>query len=217
MRTEIEVTRLDLLKLYWEYYKRSKLYSKGETFEEFYQIHRYQMEELQDNLRKYDFLLSEKNKKPEAIQFLESGALKQMMKDYRKSLVGRLKREPRASEFIEEFNSWLSELISKLKADQVELKKLEKQTPLIKGSFTKKGTIQFDVKRSTYSAMKRFIMAYDLKEQGYKIMDIARLTCPAEKLKKWDKNNIKRVVDRDIEKAKKIIKNVEQFEFPGKH
>ena len=37
------------------------------------------------------------------------------------------------------------------------------------------------------------------------------------KLKKSKKDNIKRVVDRDIEIARKIIKNVEQFEFPWKH
>lgn len=41
------IVKLHLLVIWFEYYKRSNLYSEGECFDEFYQIHMYEKRQIE--------------------------------------------------------------------------------------------------------------------------------------------------------------------------
>lgn len=65
--------------------------------------------------------------------------------------------------------------------------------------------------------LKRYLDAYDLKKQGLKIKEIAERIGTKAQRENSDSADVLRVIRSDIQKAKKIIKNVERGYFPGKY
>jgi len=186
---------LDLLRLYYEFYKRSKLYSKGETWEEFKDLYLQKTEFLIKHDRAYEYIFNDKTLVEKLTMLSDFNVLKKMMKECTINLKEKIGRTPDAYELIEEFTPWLKFFLKLPVKKDAELEKLEKLVA---------------PRKHSYRAMKRYIAAYDLKEKGKTIQQIASVIYPGEA---WCED----VKLRDIRKAKQIITNVENFEFPGKY
>lgn len=61
--------------------------------------------------------------------------------------------------------------------------------------------------------LQRYLKIYDLKKTGMKWPDIFKKTYPN---KEWNELN-RRSIRTEYEKARKIVKNVEKGDFPGKY
>ena len=70
------------------------------------------------------------------------------------------------------------------------------------------------VGRIRYDELQRYLKIYDLKKTGMKWKDIFKKTYPDMT---WDEQNTRRSIHTEYEKAKKIIKNVEKGDFPGRY
>ncbi len=70
-----------------------------------------------------------------------------------------------------------------------------------------------EVGRIRYDELQRYLKIYDLKITGMKWPDIFKKTYPN---KKWNEDN-RRSILSEYGKAKKIVKNVENGDFPGKY
>jgi|GEM_PF-3638615 len=66
--------------------------------------------------------------------------------------------------------------------------------------------------------LKRYLHVYDLKEKGLEITDIIKKLEPSKVFSDFEEENIVvRTYNLDIQRAKKIIKNVELGFFPGEY
>lgn len=67
------------------------------------------------------------------------------------------------------------------------------------------------VSRVRFDELKRYLTVYDLHEQGFKMKDIIAKINPGQK---GDNANVLRSFYMDLQKAKRVIKNVEFGSFP---
>lgn len=81
------------------------------------------------------------------------------------------------------------------------------------GSFFMHKTYFKEVGRIRYDELQRYLKIYDLKKTGMKWPDIFKKTYPN---KEWNELN-RRSIRTEYEKARKIVKNVEKGDFPGKY
>jgi len=81
------------------------------------------------------------------------------------------------------------------------------------GNYTMHKTYFKEVGRIRYDELQRYLKIYDLKITGMKWPDIFKKTYPN---KEWNELN-RRSIRTEYDKAKKIVKNVENGNFPGKY
>ena len=81
------------------------------------------------------------------------------------------------------------------------------------GNYTMHKTYFKEVGRIRYDELQRYLKIYDLKKTGMKWPDIFKKTYPN---KEWNELN-RRSIRTEYDKAKKIVKNVENGNFPGKY
>jgi len=131
-------------------------------------------------------------------------------------------REPSLSEFVESFHEDIDIDNSYVVNPDVEIDEILKQKELRK--LAGKGNKPLGNVRIRYDELKRYLKVFDLwsevddsGKRVFKIKDIIKAVGTKSQVEKADDINTDRVFRADIEKAKKIVANVENGKFPGKY
>lgn len=146
------------------------------------------------------------------------------MNDFRE----RFKNPPSLDEFIRAFSDhlknvrWLYLRVNVLGVNDSEISKQvhavikkKKRSPSIKEHI--RALSLYDDPQTVRDELKMYLEIYDLKKSGKSIRQIIEnIGTKAEKAHSKD-NDVQRVFKRYIQKAKKIIQNVERLNFPGKY
>jgi hypothetical protein len=141
----------------------------------------------------------------------------------------RFKTPPSLDEFIRSFSDhlkyvrWLYLRVNVLGVNDAEIFaqireaiRKKKQTPSIK-EHIRILSLYDDPQGLKISALEKCLKVYDLKREGKSIRKIIENIGTASEKKGSDDLHIQRECKRYYQKAKKIIKNVERLDFPGKY
>jgi hypothetical protein len=146
------------------------------------------------------------------------------MNEFRKRFV----TPPSTDEFIKAFSNhlkavrWLYLRINILGVSELdivsqmrEIMKKKKQSPAMR--LHKNALSLYDNPQGIRGELKKYLEVYDLKKSGKSTRQI--IECIGTKAEKAnsDDNDIQRPYKRYFQKAKKIIRNVERLDFPGKY
>lgn len=154
-----------------------------------------------------------------------AGLIKDDMNNYRK----RYKNDPSLNKFIDDFSRYLQEvrwlyirinplcITKKEMSNQIwEVLKEKLNDPSMR--LHAEAISKYDNPQNVrISSLKKYLRVYDLKKEGKSTRQIIETIGTKKQKNQSDDQEIQREYKRYYQKAKKIIKNVERLDFPGKH